>query len=70
MLGKLCQPGMSWDQVLEMLFGLCNRVRKEVELPECHEHTRPHLRVHVCHPFPMHMCHGHSWSGCFFTDPC
>lgn len=22
MLGKLCQPGMSWDQVLEVLFGL------------------------------------------------
>lgn len=22
MLGKLCQPGVSWDQVLEVLFGL------------------------------------------------
>ena len=70
MLGKLCQPAVSWNQVLEMLFGLCNRVRNEAELPTCREHTYPHRHVHVCYPFPVHMCHGRSWPGSSFTDLC
>lgn len=42
MLGKLCQPGMSWDQVLEMLSGVCKGVRNEVDLPKCREDMYPH----------------------------
>lgn len=52
MPGKLCQPGMSWDQVLEMLSGVCKGVRNEVDLPKCHEHMYPHPCVPVCRPFP------------------
>lgn len=55
MLGKLCQPGVSWDQVLEVLFGLYKGVMNGVELPKCHEHTHLHPHVRVCHPFPTHM---------------
>lgn len=67
MLGKFCQPGMPWDQVLEVLFVLYKGVRKGMELPKGHEHTCPHPHGHGC---GLCMCHGHSWSGCLFADPC